>query len=297
MNRRQLLKGGLAAAITAAWEAGCRADATVRGPSLSAITVGQIDLSFHIAVAAIVARILRDHGHQVMSSTALHEAMFERLRRGEVDLLSSAWLPGSHAKYLSPFEDAVEKLTVLYEPYTIWGVPEYVPESAVREVSDLLKPDVAARMTKVIQGIGPGAGISRFSLEIMDAYQLKAAGYEFRNGTQQQCEDAFTSAVKERRWVVIPLWHPQHLHHRYRIRELGEPKGLLRGKDEATLIVRKDSLAKLDGAASRMLRKVTLGNTAVTYLDYLINIEKKTPAEAADRWFQENDASVARWRA
>lgn len=258
------------------------------GADLATITVGQIDLSFHVATAALVARILNDHGHPVQFSTALHEEMFKRMQRKEIDILCSAWLPGSHATYLEPFEDEVEKLSVLYQPYALWGVPDYVPEEAVREVADLLKPEVAAQMTKVIQGIGTGAGISRFSREIMAAYKLEAAGYEFRNGTQEECETAFIDAVGEGRWVMIPLWHPQHLHYRYRIRELVEPKGLLRGKDEATLIVRKERLADLDAAALRMLRNIELGNAEVTHLDYLINVEKRSPDEAADIWCQEN---------
>ncbi|WP_084738062.1 glycine betaine ABC transporter substrate-binding protein [Cystobacter ferrugineus] len=48
------------------------------------------------------------------------------------------------------------------------------------------------------------------------------------------------AAVAEKRWVVIPLWHPQFLHHRYTIRALAEPKGLLGGVDQATLVIRRD---------------------------------------------------------
>nr|AYM53676.1 substrate-binding transporter protein [Cystobacter fuscus] len=293
MNRRQFIQSTLGT-VGAMWVAGCGSEERVL--TQPTLTLGQIDLSFHAAAAAVVARILTDHGHPVEFNTALHEEMFARMQRKEVDLLSSAWLPGSHGAYLAPFENEVEKLSVLYNPYAFWGVPDYVPEDAVSAVADLLKPDVTERMTKVIQGIGPGAGISRFSVEIMQAYGLGSAGYEFRNGTQQDCEDAFTRAVEEKRWVVVPLWHPQHLHHRYRIRELAEPKGLLRGKDEATLILRKEQLSKIEPEALRMLRRMHLGNVEVTYLDYLINVEKKSPAEAAARWFQENPEVVERWR-
>jgi SnoaL-like domain len=39
--------------------------------------------------------------------------------------------------------------------------------------------------------------------------------------------------------VIIPLWQPQWLHNRYRIRELHQPKGLPGGTDQATLLVRR----------------------------------------------------------
>ena len=290
INRREAIMSVTAAAL------GCGSSAAF-AQSKDAITLGQIGLSFHQAAAAVVARVLADYGQPVVFSTALHEEMFARMRRGEVDLLCSAWLPGSHGAYLAPFENEVEKLTVLYEPYAFWGVPDYIPEDEVLTVQDLRKPDVAARMTKIIQGIGPGAGISRFSREAVESYGLAELGYEFRNGTQQDCEQAYISAVAERRWVVVPLWQPQQLNHTYRIRELVEPRGLFRGKDAATLIARKDGIAKIDPSALATLRRMHLGNEQVTYLDYLINGRKLSPVEAAAQWVHENPALVQGWRA
>jgi len=234
------------------------------------IRVGHIDLSFHDAAAREVERILDAHGHGIERSAAPHEEMFRRMADGEVDVLVSAWLPSSHGAYLAPFADQVRKLTVLYEPYCIWGVPDYIPEDAVREVADLLSEPALDRMERPIQGINPGAGISRFSAAIIDQYGLGAAGYEFRTGTEDQCFGRFVAAVAQGRWVVVPLWQPQWLHHRYRIRELLEPKGLLGGADQATLIVRKDAEALIGDAALSELAKLYLGNRRVSELDDLL---------------------------
>jgi len=234
------------------------------------IRVGHIDLSFHDAAAHEVERILGAHGHHIERSAAPHEEMFRRMGDGQVDVLVSAWLPSSHGAYLAPFADQVRKITVLYEPYCIWGVPDYVPENTVREVADLLSEPVLDRMERRIQGINPGAGISRFSAAIIDQYGLGAAGYEFRTGTEEQCFGRFVDAVAQGRWVVIPLWQPQWLHHRYRIRELDEPKGLLGGTDQATLIVRKDAEALIGDEALSELATLHLGNARVSELDGLL---------------------------
>jgi glycine betaine/proline transport system substrate-binding protein len=196
--------------------------------------------------------------------------MFRRMGDGDVDVLVSAWLPSSHGAYLAPFADQVREVTVLYEPYCLWGVPDYVPEDAVRAVTDLLAEPALTRMERLIQGINPGAGISRFSADIIDQYGLGAAGYEFRTGTEEQCFGRFVDAVAQQRWVVIPLWQPQWLHHRYRIRELDEPKGLLGGTDEATLIVRKDAEARIGDEALSELATLHLGNARVSELDDLL---------------------------
>ena len=236
-------------------------------PMSQAIRVGHIDLSFHDASAFEIEAVLKKHGHIVERSAASHEAMFEKIGQAEIDVLVSAWLPSSHGVYLAPIQADILKVSVLYNPYCIWGVPEYVPESQVASVEDLLRAPVLVRMEKLIQGINPGAGISRFSREIVEQYRLDGAGYHFENGTEAQCFDRFEEAVADKRWVVIPLWHPHYLHHRYRIRALAEPNGLLGGVDEATLIVRRDAESRIGAPAISELSTVRFGNARVSELD------------------------------
>jgi glycine betaine/proline transport system substrate-binding protein len=234
---------------------------------MSTIRVGHIDLGFHDASALEVEAVLRRHGHEIERSAAPHEEMFHRMGRGEIDMLVSAWLPSSHGAYLAPFESDVRKITVLYEPFCIWGVPDYVPATEVASVADLLRAPALERMDRLIQGINPGAGISRFSKAIVEQYGLEAAGYWFATGTESDCFDRFEAAVAEKRWVIVPLWHPQYLHARYDIRAVAEPRGLLGGTDQATLIVRKDAEGKVGRAALDELSRMHLGNARVSELE------------------------------
>lgn len=264
-------------------------------PSAQAWRLGVIDLSFHHASAAVVAWLLRRHQVTVQVLAAPHEAMFRQLRDNTVDMVVSAWLPGSHQVYVEPMEDRLMALTSLYEPYALWGVPDYVPTEAVSSVSDLLKTEVSHRMIKLIQGIGPGAGISRFSREIMARYELGKSGYEFRNGTLQDCVDAFESAVETAQWVVVPLWQPQFLHQRHRIRALKEPLGLLQGCDQATLMVRRDAVERLPPKALAALRRMHLGNAAVTELDEMIGRQRREPSEAVSEWMAQRPELLRHW--
>ncbi|GAB2875119.1 glycine betaine ABC transporter substrate-binding protein [Microbulbifer echini] len=234
------------------------------------IRVGHIDLSFHDASAREVEKILEDFGHRVQRYTASHEVMFSMLGSDQEDMLVSAWLPASHQKYLTPMEHVVRKLTVLYKPFCIWGVPEHIPAEEVRAVGDLLKPEVLEKMSRRIQGINPGAGISRFSVKMIDAYRLGDAGYYFRPGTETECFGRFEEAVNSGEWIVIPLWHPQFLHHRFQIRALEEPEGLLGGTDKATLLTRKSSEMFIGEKALKALKQLYLGNERVSELDDLL---------------------------
>lgn len=170
------------------------------------VRVGHIDLSFHDAAAREVEKILAAHGHPVERSAAPHEEMFRRIGRGEVDVLVAAWLPSSHGAYLAPVRKQVREVAVLYEPYCLWGVPEYVPAEAVAEIADPLRDPALHHMDRLIQGINPGAGISRFSAAIVEQYGLSEAGYRFQTGTETQYFGRFVDAVAEKRWVVVPLW-------------------------------------------------------------------------------------------
>ncbi|MCR1024182.1 glycine betaine ABC transporter substrate-binding protein [Cellulophaga baltica] len=251
------------------------------------INLGVTDLSFHRIAASLVANTLEEIGFTVKRTYSPHEENFERLKAGDVDMLASAWLPSSHGIYKSDVEKEVPllELGLHYKPYALWGVPNYISEE-ITEVSDLLEPEVLSKMKKDIQGINSGAGITRFSIEMMEAYGLTAAGYKFHTGTEDDCFSAFENAVAHKQWMVVPLWKPQFLHYKYNIRELKEPKGLLGSVDKAVLLLRKvkenmftkTHLQKLDG--------LQFTNDIIAELDYKVSREGKNIDEVTKRWLK-----------
>jgi glycine betaine/proline transport system substrate-binding protein len=262
------------------------------------VRLGVTDLSFHRVTGALISLLLTRMGFTVERHYAPHAENFERLRDDQIDLIASAWIPFSHGEYQRRVEEVVptRQLGLHYEPYALWGVPDYIPAADVSEVADLLKPEVFARMRKRIQGIGAGAGITRFSLKMMDEYGLAAAGYEFFAGSQEACIGAFESAVKEQQWAVVPLWWPQFLHHRHHIRELRDPRGLLGGVDKAVLLAREDRLLQLFTPAQvEILDRVRLSNQIVSELDYAVNREGKNYDEAVEDWLSAHDALLRHW--
>jgi glycine betaine/proline transport system substrate-binding protein len=177
---------------------------------LKQVTIGVTDLAFHRVTASLVAQVLRGMGFEVNRVYSPHQDNFQKLKMGEVDLLTSAWLPSSHGVYKSDAEEVTPliELGLHHEPYALWGVPDYIPVEEVAEVSDLLKSNVVQKMKHTIQGINAGAGITRFSLTMMEEYGLNAGGYTFLTGTEEDCFSAFEHAVENKEWIVVPLWKP-----------------------------------------------------------------------------------------
>ncbi|QKJ23644.1 glycine betaine ABC transporter substrate-binding protein [Poseidonibacter lekithochrous] len=253
------------------------------------INLGVTNLSFHRVTAALVTYILKEMGFEVNRTFALHEENFERLKNKKIDMISSAWIPSSHGVYKKNVEEAFPliELGLHYEPYALWGVPSYVPKEEVSEISDLLKINVIDKMNNKIQGIGLGAGITRFSIKMMDEYSLKSAGYEFFTGTQDECIKAFEEAVKKKEWVIVPLWQPQYLHHTYKIRELSDPKGLLGIIDRAVLLCNKSHTESLfDENQIRILDKIILNNEIISELDYYHSVEGLSEDESIQKWIE-----------
>lgn len=256
---------------------------TTRDPA-PPLTVGNIALSFHRAAAAVTRRVLEAHGGRVTGIEARHEQLFQLQATGQVDVLVSTWLPSSHDTYLAPYRDQVRVLAPHYEPYCVWAVPSYVPLGAVGEVADLTRPEVAARMTRAIDGINPGAGISRFSTRMVTEYGLDQAGYSFTPGTEPGFIARVEQGIANREWFVIPLWRPQYLNRLHGLRAIAEPKGLLGTVDAASPVIRRAALERIHPAALARLDALHLGNDGVEELDTLINADGLTPLQAADRY-------------
>ncbi|QDV66276.1 glycine betaine ABC transporter substrate-binding protein [Crateriforma conspicua] len=250
------------------------------------ITLGITDLSFHRVAGSLTAHVLNGMGIEVERIYSPHEANFQKLKAGETQMLASAWLPSSHGGYKAEVEETVplRVLGLHYEPYALWGVPDYVPESAVAEVADLLKPDVSDKMKRDIQGINPGAGITRFSIAMMSEYGLNDAGYRFHTGSEEDCFTTFEHAVENGEWVVVPLWKPQFLHFKHKIRELREPKGLLGVVDKAVLLLRDDQSTLFTEDELKTLDSLRWSNEIIAELDYQICRENQPLDEVTKNW-------------
>ncbi|WP_217555677.1 glycine betaine ABC transporter substrate-binding protein [Streptomyces sp. GbtcB6] len=255
-----------------------------RPSSESTITVGNIALSFHRAVAAVTRRVLEAHGHRVNSVEAPHEQLFRLQEQGDIDVLVSAWLPSSHDKYLSRYRDQVRVLAPQYQPYCVWAVPPCIPVEIVREVGDLARPEVVGRTTTAIDGINPGAGISRFSARMVDEYGLGRVGYTFTPGTEAGFVSRVERGLATGEWFVIPLWRPQYLNRLHRLRPLEDPKGLLGTVDSASTVISLAALDRIHPDAVAGLDQLHLGNEGVEEIDALINVDGLSPLQAADRY-------------
>ncbi|HIK16635.1 MAG TPA: glycine betaine ABC transporter substrate-binding protein [Leptolyngbyaceae cyanobacterium M33_DOE_097] len=295
MNRKQFLIN-LAFALPTSTALIRQSYAQEHNYAKKTIVLGQVGLSFYQVKAALIQIILERLGYTVLIQEGAHEQIFPMLNQGKIDLLVAAWLPEAHASYWHAVKDRAVQLTTLYDDaYFFWGVPDYVPETSVQSIADLAKPEIAAKMNKIIQGIGAGATISVFSQQEIAAYGLNRAGYQFRTGTAAQWIGAFKQAVTQQRWIVLPTWQPQFLNQAYTIRSLADPQGVLGGRNQGILLATNTFVTDTSVQTVDILRRIQLDITAVTQMDYQVNVNGKTARTAAKEWIEANSKQVESW--
>jgi glycine betaine/proline transport system substrate-binding protein len=260
------------------------------------ISLGYVDLSFYEATANVIQLVLERLGYNVAVHKGSHSEIYPMLGRGEVDLFVAAWLPNAHAKYWNEYKDSTTRVTVLFEDAKLfWAVPDYVPAAEVRSVADLVKPGVAEQMQKVIRGTRPDSGLMIGSKRIFDEYGLEAAGYQLAPGNPADWIAGFNENLAAKNWFVMPLWQPQYLNKAARLRILEEPKQLLGGTDKAWLVAHKDLEGKIDRRIWGVLQRISLSVKAVTDMDYMINVQKLSPREAARNWMATRADTLQYW--
>jgi glycine betaine/proline transport system substrate-binding protein len=286
LSRRSFLIAGAGALVGAAGRV--RADAP--------IILGQVSLSFYAVAGAVVHEILERMGHTVELRQGPHDEIFPMLGDSAIDLMAACWLPEGHAAYWAKYGGNAMEVARLYDGARFfWAVPDYVPASEVASIADLAKPAVAQRMTKVIQGIGTAAVITTVSQKAVGEYGLDSLGYSLRPGKPAEWTGAYDAAVAEVRWIVFPTWAPQYLNRGGKLRPLQDPRGILGGVNHASLVAPRGRFQALPATTRAVLARIDLGLDGVTEMDWLVNVGKKTPREAARLWMQANDGRVSGW--
>jgi glycine betaine/proline transport system substrate-binding protein len=264
-------------------------------PDQKSIMVGQVNLTFYVASAAVVTEVLDRLGHKLTVVEGNHREIYARLGNKEVDMLVASWLPHAHGALQAPIADQLVEAATLYEDARLyWTVPAHVPASAVRSIEDLKKPDVIARMDMDIAGVGPGSGLMVGSTEVMQRYGLQAVGYSLRVASPLDWAKKLADASASGRWMVMPLWQPQYLNAVYPIRVLEDPAGIF-GTDRAVVVVRKETWNTLPARTRTVLSRVHLGIPAVTELERQIVVEKKQARDVARNWMAANPQIVSDW--
>lgn len=190
------------------------------------------------ATTQIAKQILEQKlGYKVELVLADIGLQYQGVAKGDTDVMLMAWLPTTHQNYWAKFKDQVVDLGILYDNAKLgWAVPTYIPESELKSITDLTKPEVKKQLKGTIQGIDPGAGLTQASEKVIKAYEL---GYHLQTASDAAMVAALDRAVKRKEWIVVTTWSPHWMFAQYPLRYLDEPKGVMGGAEAIHAVSRK----------------------------------------------------------
>lgn len=163
---------------------------------------------------------------------------YQGVAKGDIDAMMMAWLPETHKDYWKRVGDKVVTLGVLYTDAKLgWVVPNYVPKDQIGSIADLSKLEVKEKLSGKIQGIDPGAGLTRLSKEAVKTYDL--SGYDLTTASDAAMVSALDRAIRRKEWIVVTGWSPHWMFGKYELRYLDDPKQALGGVERVYAIARK----------------------------------------------------------
>jgi len=260
------------------------------------IVIGHPDGSVYETTASIYRIVLERSGYNVIMKSGSPDTLYSMLADGECDLYVAALLPNEQQQLWSQHQDKLMKIAPIYfDARRFWAVPAYVPESAVKSVADLTRPEVTAKMKMTINGPGVTTTLMLRSAELMQHYKLAEAGYELAPGTDQEWISAFKQNIEAENWFVIPLWQPQYLAVLADLRMLKDPDEILGKPDTAWLIANKAARSKFPDHIYEILKRMEFSIANIDELDYMVNEEKTPPLEAAHLWMSKHPYTIEFW--
>jgi glycine betaine/proline transport system substrate-binding protein len=203
------------------------------------INIGWTAWSDAEAVTTLAKKILEDRmGYKVELTMADIGIQYQGIATGKLDAMLMSWQPLTHKPYLDKVRQDVVDLGPMYTRAKLgWVVPAYVPESELKSIEDLKKPEVKQKLGGKIQGIDPGAGLMQASEKALKDYGL--TDYQLISASDAAMLSGVERAERRKEWIVATAWSPHWMFAKSDLRYLEDPKGSLGGLESVNKLVRK----------------------------------------------------------
>ena len=203
------------------------------------INIGWTAWSDAEAVTKLAKKVLEDRmGYKVEMTMADIGIQYQGIATGKLDAMLMSWQPLTHKPYLDKVRQDVVDLGPMYTRAKLgWVVPSYIPESELKSIEDLKKPEVKQKLGSKIQGIDPGAGLMQASGKALKDYGL--TDYQLVSASDAAMLSGVERAERRKDWIVATAWSPHWMFAKSQLRYLEDPKGSLGGLESVNKLVRK----------------------------------------------------------
>lgn len=243
-------------------------------------------------VTKLAAKLIKDElGQEVELVQTDVAPLYQGVSRGDLDAMMMAWLPQTHADYYAKIKDDVETLGTVYENAKLgWVVPNYIPEDAINSIEDLAKDEVKEKLGNTVQGIDPGAGLTRLSQQALKDYGLD--DYKLQISSEAGMLTTVDRAVRSEDWFVATSWSPHWMFGKYDIRYIEDPKTSLGEAEHVDVLARKgfkEDNPEVAGFLSRMQLPIDDLQAG------MFNAQETSYEEAVAKYIEDHPDQVNAW--
>jgi len=252
------------------------------------VELAYVEWSCATASINVVKAVLQEKmGYDVEITPVSAAAMFQAIATGDIDGMTTAWLPITHAHYMEKMKGKVVDLGTNCPGAGVGlVVPTYVTIDSIDQMNAY-----ADKFNGQITGIDPGAGIMSMTEKALKEYNLDKL--ELMEGSGAIMTAVLKDKIKNKEWVVVTGWTPHWKFARWDLKYLKDPKGIYGGEEEIRTIVRNG----LDKDMPEVYAFLDKFNWTLPDIGQVMgwNADGADPYESAKKWINENPDKVAAW--
>lgn len=252
------------------------------------VELAYVEWSCATASINVVKAVLQEKmGYDVEIMPVSAAAMYQAIATGDIEGMTTAWLPVTHAHYMKRVEGKVVDLGTNCKGAGVGlVVPTYVTIDSIAEMNES-----ADKFNGQIIGIDPGSGIMSMTEKAIKEYSLDK--FELMEGSGAIMTAVLKDKIKKKKWVVVTGWTPHWMFARWDLKYLKDPKGIYGGAEEIHTIVRKG----LDKDMPEVYAFLDNFNWTLADIGQVMgwNADGADPYESAKKWINENPDKVAAW--
>lgn len=256
------------------------------------ITLAYVAWDSEIASTNVVKEVLEQRlGYKVNMLQVDAGPMFAGIADGSADAMVAAWLPGTHASYLSEYGEQMEDLGPNLEGAKIGlVVPSYMDINSIED----LNGSIGEEVKYTIIGIEPGAGLMEATNKVLDEYGLRDKWTLLESSSAAMTQELINSYEKQEP-IIVTGWTPHWKFAKMDLKYLEDNKGIYGAEEQIHTIVRT-GLSDDQPSAYAFLDNFSW--TPDDMAEVMIQIQDgKSPEEAAKAWVDANSDKVDAWLA
>jgi glycine betaine/proline transport system substrate-binding protein len=251
--------------------------------------IAYVEWSCATSSANVVKAVLQEKmGYKVELTPVSAAAMWQALSTGDVDAITTAWLPTTHHHYYEKVKDKVENLGHNLEGTKIGlVVPTYVTIDSIEQLNGN-----ADKFDGKITGIDPGAGLMSKTEKVIEDYKLDKM--ELMEGAGAMMTAVLKDRIKNKEWVVVTGWTPHWKFGRWDLKYLDDPKNVYGGAEYIDTVVRQ-GLKTDKPDLYQFLKNFKWTAADIQTVMAWNQKDDSDPYKNAVRWINENPEKVTAW--